>query len=186
MRFFVGKNGSDAILNAGGIVKDALQAYDKTYPIEKPGNLIYHICFTKGTLVYGKNKFEPIENIKIGDSVYSYNFEKNEIELNRIINVLNRETKILYQIITENEKINVTTEHPFYVINKGWVKAMNLESGQVLKSANLKSDIIILGIKEESKTVTVYNIEVDGNHNYFVTKSNVLVHNKNIGQIKKE
>ena len=184
MGFFVGKNGSDAILNAGGIVKDALQAYDKTNPIEKPGNLIYHICFTRGTLVYGKNKFEPIENLKIGDTVYSYNLAKNKVELSRIINTLNRETEGIYEITTGEEKINVTAEHPFYVVGKGWTKAKDLENGNVLKSTKNESEVVILGIKKDHKILTVYNIEVDGNHNYFVTKSMILVHNKNIGEIK--
>ena len=35
-----------------------------------------------------------------------------------------------------------------------------------------------------SETVVVYNMEVDGNHNYFVTGSTILVHNKNITEIK--
>ncbi|MGC3978629.1 MAG: hypothetical protein QM751_10600 [Paludibacteraceae bacterium] len=30
----------------------------------------------------------------------------------------------------------------------------------------------------EKHLETVYNIEVEGNHNYFVTSSNILVHNK--------
>lgn len=41
-------------------------------------------------------------------------------------------------------------------------------------------NISISSIKEIEKATTVYNFEVDGNHNYFVTKSNILVHNKKI------
>ena len=41
--FMAGKNGSDAVIGAIPAMKDAIRTYNATYPIEKPGNLIYHI-----------------------------------------------------------------------------------------------------------------------------------------------
>ncbi len=144
------------------------------------------ICFASGTLVYSKNSLTPIENIKTGDTVYSYNIEIDKVELSRVVNTLNRTTQGIYEIAAGNETINVTAEHPFYVVGKGWIKTKDLQAGYVLKSSDSKATIKISGIKELSKAVTVYNIEVDGNHNYFVTGSTVLVHNKNIKEIKAE
>ncbi len=141
-------------------------------------------CFVKGTLVYGKNEFIPIENIKVGDSVYSYNVEKERVEVSKVINILNRATEGIYEIAAGKETINVTAEHPIYVIGKGFTKVKNLKAGDVLKSSDGKTKVQISGIKKLSKTVTVYNIEVDGNHDYFVTSSTILVHNKNITEIK--
>ena len=125
-----------------------------------------------------------IENIKVGDTVYSYNIEKNNVELSKVVNTLNRETQGIYEISTGKETINVTAEHPFYVVGAGWVKAKDLQSGSVLKSSDSKATVRISGIKELHKAVTVYNIEVDGNHNYFVTSSTILVHNKKISELK--
>lgn len=56
----------------------------------------------------------------------------------------------------------------------------------MLKSSDNKATVKVNAIKELSKAVTVYNIEVDGNHNYFVTGSTILVHNKNIKEVKAE
>jgi hypothetical protein len=136
-------------------------------------------------LVYGKNEFVPIENIKVGDSVYSYNIEKDKAELSKIINTLNRETEGIYEINAGKEIINVTAEHPIYVIGKRFTKVKNLKAGDILRSSDGKIKVQVSSVKKSSKTVTVYNIEVDGNHDYFVTSSTILVHNKNITEIKK-
>lgn len=142
-------------------------------------------CFVKGTLIYSENKFVPIESIKVGDVVYSYNVEKDKVELSKVTNTLNRETQGIYEIIAGAESINVTAEHPIYVVSKGWIKVKDLKAGDVLKSSDDEATIKISSIKKLVKTETVYNIEVDGNHNYFITNSTILVHNKNISEIKK-
>jgi RHS repeat-associated protein len=77
------------------------------------------ICFASGTLIYSKNSLIPIENIKVGDTVYSYNIEKDKVELSKVINTLDRATQGIYEITADNETINVTAEHPFYVVGKG-------------------------------------------------------------------
>ncbi|MBK6828711.1 MAG: hypothetical protein IPG86_18505 [Chitinophagaceae bacterium] len=142
------------------------------------------VCFTKGTLVHSTAGLKPIEELKIGDTVYSYNIEADKVELNTVTNTLNRETKGIYKITAGKELIHVTAEHPFYVSGKGWVKARDLKKGDKLKSSDGKVSVQIASIKQVSETVVVYNMEVDGNHNYFVTGSTILVHNKNITEIK--
>ena len=142
------------------------------------------ICFASGTFVYSKDSLTPIEDIKVGDTVYSYNLEKDKLELSKVVNTLHRETQGIYEITTGKEIINVTAEHPFYVVGKGWVKTKDLQAGYELKSSESKATVKISSVKELSKAVTVYNIEVDGNHNYFVTGSTILVHNKNITELK--
>jgi RHS repeat-associated protein len=142
------------------------------------------VCFTKGTLIYGTAGLKPIEEIKIGDTVYSYNIEADKIELNKVTNTLNRETQGIYEITAGKEIIHVTAEHPFYVSGKGWVKAKDLKKGDKLKSSDGRLSVQTTAIKQVSETVVVYNMEVDGNHNYFVTGSTILVHNKNITGIK--
>ena len=159
--------------------KEGIKIINETYPIEKPGNLIYHICFAKGTLVYAKNSFVNIENIKIGDTVYSYNIEGENLELSKVLNTLQRETKGIYELKINNETVQVTAEHPFYLQNKGWATVKELQVGNKLKTASGKI-VVVKRIKKLLDKLTVYNIEVDGNHNYFITNSTILVHNKKI------
>jgi RHS repeat-associated protein len=144
------------------------------------------VCFAKGTLVYTLNGFKPIEEIKTGDITYSYNLEEQKIESSKVMNTLNREVANVFKIITSNETIFVTAEHPIYVIDMGWIKVKGLKVGDVLKSFDGKAKIAILEIQEIKSPITVYNIEVDTNHNYYITNSTILVHNKNITEIKEK
>jgi RHS repeat-associated protein len=165
-----------------------LTIYDlMTMPPVEPGSVYYNIsqglksgnlCFIKGTLVLMENKLQPIESIKIGDKVYSFDLDKNEIELSKVLNVLKRETDELYEVQVSNEKIYVTSEHPFYVVKKGWVKVKDLNIKDILKT--LSGELEIISIKKIKENAMVYNIEVDDNSNYFVTESKILVHNKKI------
>ena len=140
------------------------------------GSIMY-VCFLAGTQILTTKALKSIEKIVVGDSVYSYNLEKNLVELSKITKFLKRHTQEIYEVVTDNQKILVTAEHPFYVEEKGWVRVKNLQSGFILKTkGNTKERIISVTLKETPETV--YNIEVEGNHNYFVTNSNILVHNK--------
>lgn len=163
--------------------KFGMESYNAAYPIEKPGNLIYHICFVKGTLVYGKEALRPIEQVSVGDSVYSYNLEADKVELSKVVNVLKRPTNGIYELSVAKEKILVTAEHPFYVDGKGWVTVKELKPGDRLRTST-KERLKLDAVKAIAQDVEVYNIEVDGNHNYFVTNSSILVHNKNITEAK--
>ena len=144
------------------------------------------VCFAKGTLVYTSNGLKPIDEIKVGDTTYSYNLKEKKTELSKVINILNREVSHIYKIITNTETVFVTAEHPIYVLDKGWIKVKDLKTNDLLKSFDVETKIMILEIQEIINPITVYNIEVDSNHNYYITNSKLLVHNKNISEIKDE
>lgn len=142
-------------------------------------------CFTKGTLIYARNGLVGIDEIKSGELVYSYNLDTDKIELNKVVNTLQRETEGIYRLTTGDEIIQVTAEHPFYVEGKGWTTVKELKVGDRLKTSSQK--VRVIKSKEQLFTrVTVYNIEVDGNHNYFITHSKILVHNKKITRTETE
>jgi len=137
-----------------------------------------YTCFVQGTLVHAKQGFVPIESLKMEDSVFTYNIEKNKTELCKIQKTFVRNTSKIYQIMTDNQTIMVTAEHPFYVENKGWVLVKSLKPGDRFKTMTREGTEQIKTIHQIKEALKVYNIEVDGNHNYFVTKGDILVHNK--------
>ncbi len=70
-----------------------------------------------------------------------------------------------------------TDEHPFFV-NDGWKEAKDLRQGDSLfafSGAKLRIDSVYQ-FNTDTAT-TVYNLEVAGNSNYYVSASGVLVHN---------
>lgn len=90
---------------------------------ETPDMIIFDECFIKGTLVDGK----PIENIKVGDYVKSFNHNTNTIEFKKVLNVFKRKPNKLLKIKLNNGKeIICTSNHPFYTKN-GYVEAYKLK-----------------------------------------------------------
>ena len=138
-----------------------------------------YVCFESGTLIYAEKGMKPIEDLKEGDMVYSYNFDKQSLELKPVIKSFKREINQIYHIETTKEKINVSAEHPFYVEGKHWIKVKDLKIGDKIKTSK-KKPILITSIVKNDKIITVYNIKVADNHNYYVTSSKLLVHNKDI------
>jgi hypothetical protein len=142
------------------------------------GGMAVGACFEKGTLVTTANGGVAIENISKGDKVLSRNDITGEVEEKTVVNTFVKETHKTTKIVVNNETIKTTPEHPFYVFGKGYVKAENLRSGDVVVTVNGKKFIVEKvqhAISE--KGVTVYNFEVEDNHNYFVSSIGVLVHN---------
>lgn len=142
-----------------------------------PNGSSTYVCFKAGTKILSKAGLKPIEQICIGDSVYSYNLDKKLFELNRVVKYFERKALEIYELTSDNQKIFVTAEHPFYVEDKGWVTVKNIVVGAILKTINASIERV-KDIRSENYEGKVYNIEVEGNHNYFVTSSNILVHNK--------
>ena len=78
------------------------------------------------------------------------------------------------------EIIRTTEEHPFWVNDEGWVAAFELKEGDEL--VNPDDDIIrVISQEKEEGTETVYNVEVEDFHTYFVGDLNIFVHNANCG-----
>jgi len=136
-----------------------------------------YTCFNEGTEVFMINAFKLIEDIKIEDSIYSFCLETQSVAKSKVINIFKTVVDSLYNINVQGEDILVTGYHPFFVPNKGWVKVKDLIISDSLLLSDGKEVVLISKQKLYGK-YTVFNIEVDNNHNYFVTRTKILVHNK--------
>jgi len=94
----------------------------------KFGHIICDECFIAGTLIGDK----PIETIKIGDYVNSFNHETNLIELKKVLNVFKHKPDTLCTVKLKNGKKNVcTTNHTFFDGNE-YLTASELNDNSVL------------------------------------------------------
>ena len=110
--------------------------------------------------------------------MYSYNEETKEIEEKKILATFINEADIMTTITFENgEKIENTIFHPYYVIGKGWKETRDLSLGDMILTQDKKAIEIQKLSTEKVDTTKVYNFEVEGNHNYFVGTTMLLVHN---------
>lgn len=72
-----------------------------------------------------------------------------------------------------------TPDHPIFVSGKGWTRAANLAPGVRVTSAGNPGQTVS-SVKAEAGTISVYNLNVERSHSYFVgtQAANTWVHNK--------
>ena len=76
------------------------------------------------------------------------------------------------------EVVEMSVKHELYLIDKGWVRAYDVEVGdKMLDSKGNEIEITNIEYTKYDEAIPTYNLTVDGNHNYFVTNIQVLVHN---------
>ena len=90
------------------------------------------------------------------------------------------EETITFKVEDENgiaESITTTAEHPFYVVDTGWVSAGDIDAGTVISGSDQDNNITITDIKVNQQAQWAYNLTVDTDHTYFVGETNMWVHN---------
>lgn len=78
-------------------------------------------CFVAGILVLTEDGNIPIEEVEEGDYVYAENPETGEKGLKRVVQTFINESEELIHVYVNQEEIVATPQHPFYVIEKGWI-----------------------------------------------------------------
>ena len=135
-------------------------------------------CFVAGTKVKTENGYKNIEDIKIGEKVYSYNLDTNELELKEVIDTIESSTIDTYKMTVGDKFVEMSPRHQIYIIDKGWTRAYDVKSGDMMLSINgEKIEITNIEYKKYDEPIKTYNLTVEGNSNYFVTDIQVLVHN---------
>ncbi len=187
-------------------------------------------CFTAGTqIVVGLGYDESgnilydtknIEEIQVGDWVYSYDTATGEYGYREVTNTFVRKSDHVNYLTIVDEQgreqtLETTDGHPFWVVtdepdlsraarsvvdengtwlyhdnldtglNGYWVEAKDLRVGDVFLGADGKLSSLTNAVRlEVAGGISVFNFEVEGNHNYFVLAKEygvgqtcVLVHN---------
>ena len=139
-------------------------------------------CFLKGTKVLTSTGYKDIDKIEVNDEVLTYNELTKVTEYKKVSNVYAYEnmTEKLYTISIVNKKIEVTHRHQLYVkrlYGHDWIAAEDLKIGDLLMDKDGKY-YPIRKISSKDIIENVYNLDVSDNHNYYVTDSNILVHNR--------
>lgn len=135
-------------------------------------------CFTGDTLVAVEGGQKRIDEIEVGDKVWAYNVETGETELKTVTKVYVHSVDEILHLYTDEGDIDTTSNHPFYVIGKGWVAAGDLVAGdEVYNLDGTISTILGSEIEVFDEPLLVYNLEVEDFHSYFVGCVPVLVHN---------
>jgi len=133
--------------------------------------------FAKDTLVTtNKGLVKIIQDIQVGDLVLTRNEDSGEHEYKPVIHLIHNEEmkKALLIKLSNGKVINATPGHLIFVGGE-WISAEKIRSGGSIYSLDKK--VVVESVSISREKVSVYNFTVEGNHNYFVGKNGVLVHN---------
>lgn len=183
-----------AVLPGGGYSKlDDLARYLRRVPCA---------CFAEGTLVATDRGLRPIEDIAPGDLVMAHDPESGETALKEVTAVQTRREQPLFELTVQGpdgqlDTLVTTPGHPFWS-GTGWQPAASLQADAPLRGLSPSSMAdsaaatrplqLSQGRSLDSKG-TVYNLQVEGFHTYFVGEAGTLVHNASecrlaLGQLK--
>ncbi|MBF0366700.1 MAG: hypothetical protein HQK50_14095 [Oligoflexia bacterium] len=158
--------------------------------------MAYASCFDGATEVLTEHGPRRIADIKAGEQVYSCDVDQNICHLMKVSQTLSHlSDHLLILEITIKDRnghisthqVKTTKNHPFYLHhNSMLVNAEQLNVGDRLKSKD--DSVVITVVSKEIKSLDpkqstldygfpVYNLEVEGDHNYYVTTGGMLVHN---------
>ncbi|MFD2794732.1 polymorphic toxin-type HINT domain-containing protein [Promicromonospora vindobonensis] len=138
-------------------------------------------CFVAGTPVLTADGTKPIEDITVGDKVWTRNLTTGLDELQLVAETFVHQTVVLHHLTINGSVLSTTAEHPFMVQDKGWQMAGNLHPGDVLITPD--GTTVLEAVEVEQRDLAdienVYNFHVENNLNYYVHAGDtpVLVHN---------
>ncbi|MFJ6207364.1 polymorphic toxin-type HINT domain-containing protein [Lysinibacillus sp. NPDC092081] len=145
-------------------------------------------CFVAGTKVLTDEGEKNIEDIEVGDMVLAKdeNNPEGELAYKKVTNLYRNQRDDIIKLYVEEQIIETTDNHPFWVEGKGWVYADELQIGDKLQKAdgsNLTIDKVEFVKLDEP--VTVYNFTVEDYHTYYVTDIGVWVHNTSCASVRR-
>ncbi|MFT5684044.1 MAG: hypothetical protein ACI8RZ_004985 [Myxococcota bacterium] len=138
-------------------------------------------CFVAGTRILTPDGPRPIEDLEVGDLVFSFNTETGERVIRPVIKLLRSDADAAWEVKAGGSVIaGVTDDHPFYDVTAGAfrpVVELSQKSRVLLHSGEGSLDPVPLTRRRIPGAVAVYNLSIGGEEqNYFA--EGILVHNK--------
>ena len=95
-------------------------------------------CLPEDTFVDTPQGPKAIQDFKIGDELYSFNIEKKELEIDYIKDAwVSGQRQCVKFKLQDTRNFEVGENHPFYVKDRGWVKAGELKKGDEILDVDL-------------------------------------------------
>jgi RHS repeat-associated protein len=139
-------------------------------------------CFFAGTPVATPKGWKAIEDIKEGDIVYAFDEKTGKTTERHVTEVLRNHSYWWVDVSAGGETITATRTHRFWVVEQnGWKEAKSLRAGEHLRrfDGNVV-EIESVRLWESSVLFPTFNLEVEGDHVFFVGKTSILVHNGDV------
>ncbi|QAT81659.1 hypothetical protein EJ065_0044 [Corallococcus coralloides] len=144
-------------------------------------------CFVAGTMVLTAQGMRPIEEVTVGDQVWAWDENTRAPGWHTVMRAFikpHREVLSLELVTVDGivETLDTTAEHPFWVEGRGWTEAQNLETGDELVTVE-GTPVRVRALFLNASLQTVYNLEVEQAHTYFVGALRIWVHNATCAEL---
>ena len=138
-------------------------------------------CFVAGTTVATPSGERAIESLAVGDLVFARGESDDAVTARPVLRTFAHGAPSLVDVRLETangerESIRSTPEHPYWTLDRGWVPAGELLASEPLLD-RAGREIHVTKVAPIAQEATVYNIEVEADHTYFVGHTAVWVHN---------
>jgi hypothetical protein len=133
-------------------------------------------CFPAGTLVAVADGYKPIETIKTGDEVWSWDQQTQDLALKPVVQTHQHQANELVTLRVGADVLRATPEHPFWT-EEGWQNAGLLQVGSTLQRSDQQA-MAVWEVEQHAGPETVYNFEVADWHTYLVGPWMFVVHNE--------
>ncbi|MFG1705306.1 polymorphic toxin type 27 domain-containing protein [Nonomuraea sp. M3C6] len=143
-------------------------------------------CFPAGTLVDTEHGPRKIEDIRVGDRVWSADPATGERTLRAVTRLFHRSVDSLVRLTADSGTLSVSRGHRFWVQGRGWTQSQDLRPGDALQDPSGRADRV-QAVSVGDGPVDVYNFEVETDHTYYVYAGStpVLVHNDCVTDVVK-
>lgn len=116
--------------------------------------------------------------------VPAWNESTSKNEVRRVVALVvavRRDMVKIYAGSDDESPLITSSNHKFYVKEKGWVKASEISVKDILLDKN-NMTVKVRKVEQELQPdeIKVYNFEVEDLHNYYVGKMGILTHNRGL------
>jgi hypothetical protein len=125
---------------------------------------------------------KPIAKLMAGDRVWAWNERLGAWCQRSVVRCFRGAHAAVWQVELvaggRREHVRGTAKHPFWVCDRGWVGLRDMRIGERVRTRDGAAWHV--GAIHGVGVAPVYNIEVEGLHNYAVGQAGVLVHNASL------
>ena len=129
-------------------------------------------CLSLDTHIMTEEGLKRVTEIEIGDLVYAFDQETQELVLKPCSGIYDNGIKEVYELKTLHHSIKTTINHPFLTVQRSRKKEENTLIWKTLEELEIGDEIIVLKKTQNGKSLKFDKIELSKKGDFKVHKIN--------------